>query len=53
MLAGPLCEKCGGATRILAIKPHKRLRRRQTWTVECTACGETRGVPMLGPRRAH
>jgi uncharacterized Zn finger protein len=53
MLAGPPCAECGGATRIVSIEPHKRLKRRQTWTVECTACGETRDVPMLSPRRMH
>jgi hypothetical protein len=53
MLAGPPCQKCGGVTRILRITPHKRLKRRQTWTVECTACGEARDVTALGPRRLH
>jgi hypothetical protein len=53
MLAGPPCEACGGLTRIVSIWPHKRFKRRQRWSVACTACGAQHDVEMLGPRRPH
>ena len=53
ILGGPPCEKCGGATRILSIAPHKRLKRRHMWTLECLHCGTEQAVEMPAPRRTH
>ena len=53
ILAGPPCDKCGGATRIVSIAPHKRLKRRHTWTLECLHCGKEQTVEMPAPRHTH
>ena len=53
MLAGPPCEKCGGATRIMSIAPHKRLKRRHVWTLECVGCGAQQTAEMPVPLRTH
>jgi len=53
ILAGPHCEKCGGPTRIVRIEPHKRLKRRHVWTLECLGCGATRAANMPAPRSTH
>jgi len=53
VLAGPQCEKCGGPTRILRIEPHKRLKRRHVWTLECLGCGAAQAANMPAPRSTH
>jgi len=53
MLAGPHCEKCGGPTRIVRIEPHKRLKRRHVWTLECLGCGAAQAANMPAPRSTH
>ena len=53
ILAGPPCERCGGTTRILQIAPHRRLKRRHVWTLECLACGTTQDAEMPAPERTH
>jgi len=53
ILSGPACEKCGGATRIVSIAPHKRLKRRHVWTLECLQCGTGQAVEMPAPQRTH
>jgi hypothetical protein len=53
ILAGPRCEQCGGATRIVRIEPHRRLKRRHIWTLECLGCGVTHRAEMPAPARTH
>ena len=53
MLGGPPCEACGGATRVLRIEPHRRLKRRHLWTLECTHCGAAHTIEMPIPQRPH
>lgn len=53
IFAGPPCEACGAATRLLSIEPHRRRRRAHVWTYECTACGEIDKVEMPIPRQPH
>jgi len=53
ILAGPHCEKCGGATRIVQIEPHRRRKRRHVWTLECLGCGATYRAEMPAPTRTH
>lgn len=53
ILEGPQCEECGGPTRILRIEPHKRLKRRHVWTLECLSCGATQAVSMPAPQSTH
>jgi len=53
LLSGPACENCGGATRIMSIAPHKRLKRRHIWTVECLHCERQLIVDMPAPQRTH
>lgn len=53
IFAGDPCARCGGATRLISIAPHKRRKRSHVWTFECAACGavETREMPI--PRKPH
>jgi hypothetical protein len=53
ILAGPPCEQCGGVTRIVRIEPHRRLKRRHVWVLECTVCGDTHTADMPAPQRTH
>jgi len=53
VLEGPPCQTCGGITRILAITPHPRQKRRHLWMVECTACGVAQEADMPAPRHIH
>lgn len=53
ILAGPPCEACGGATRIVSIEPHRRLKRRHVWTLECLSCGAEQSAEMPAPDRTH
>jgi hypothetical protein len=53
VLEGPPCQTCGGFTRILAITPHPRQKRRHLWMVECTACGVAQEADMPAPRHIH
>jgi hypothetical protein len=53
ILAGPPCEKCGGTTRIVAIAPHKRFKRRHVWTLECMSCGTAQRADVAAPHRTH
>ena len=53
IFAGPLCARCGGATRLLSIVPHKRRSRSLICTFECTACRAIEKLEMLVPRRPH
>jgi rRNA maturation protein Nop10 len=53
LLAGPPCEQCGGETRIVSIEPHRRLKRRHVWTLECMKCGAKITQEMPAPRRTH
>jgi hypothetical protein len=53
LLAGPPCEKCGGVTRVMRIEPHKRLKRRHVWALECMSCGAQQTADMPAPQRLH
>jgi hypothetical protein len=53
LLAGPPCEECASATRIVSIAPHRRLKRRDVWTLECLTCGAAQTAEMPKPRRTH
>ena len=53
ILAGPQCEECGAPTRIVRIEPHRRLKRRHVWTLECLHCDATQAVSMPAPRYTH
>ena len=53
LLAGPPCERCGGVTRLMRIEPHKRLKRRQIWALECVSCGTEQIADMPAPRHVH
>jgi hypothetical protein len=53
ILAGPPCEECGGDTRVLAIEPHRRLRRRHVWKLECLICATEQAQEMPAPQRTH
>jgi hypothetical protein len=53
ILAGPRCGACGGTTRIVRIEPHRRLKRRHVWTLECLKCGATHRAEMPAPTRTH
>jgi hypothetical protein len=53
LLAGPPCEKCGGVTRLVRIEPHKRLKRRHIWALECLSCGTEQVADMPAPQRVH
>jgi hypothetical protein len=53
VLGGPPCRECGGATRIVAIEPHRRLKRRHVWTLECLICETAQTAEMPAPRRTH
>jgi len=53
ILAGPPCEQCGGQTRIVAIMPHQRLRRRHVWKLECLVCETPQTADMPAPQRTH
>ena len=53
VLAGPPCEECGGATRLVAIAAHRRLKRRHVWTLECLICETAQTTEMLAPHRTH
>ena len=53
LLAGPPCQKCGAVTRLMRIEPHKRLKRRHIWALECTNCGVAQVADMPAPQRTH
>jgi hypothetical protein len=53
IFAGPPCERCGKATRLLSVAQHRRRRRSLTCIFECTACAATDKIEMLMPRRPH
>jgi hypothetical protein len=40
-------------TRIVAIAPHPRQKRRQLWMLECTACKTAHEADMPAPRHMH
>jgi hypothetical protein len=35
------------------IEPHRRLKRRHVWTLECLKCGRTHRADMPAPTRTH
>jgi len=53
IFAGPACERCGGATRLLSIEPHRRRKRSHVWTFECVECGAVDKIEMPIPHRPH
>jgi hypothetical protein len=53
IFAGPTCNRCGGATRLLRIERHRRRKRSHVWTFECTACGAIDEVEIPIPQRPH
>ena len=53
IFAGPPCEDCGGATRLLSIERHRRRKRAHVWTFACIACREVDAVEMPIPHRPH
>jgi hypothetical protein len=53
IFAGPSCERCGGATRLLSTVPHKRRSRSLICTFECIVCHAIEKLEMLVPRRPH
>jgi len=48
-----LCESCGGPTCVTHIEPHKRLKRRHVWTVECCTCGAVQTADLPKPLLTH
>lgn len=53
VLAGPPCDRCGGPTRVIRIEPHKRLKRRHVWSLECFRCGAALMAEMPKPDQTH
>ncbi len=53
IFAGPPCDRCGGAVRLVSLAQHKRRKRSLVCTFECTACGHIDKREMLVPRRPH
>jgi hypothetical protein len=53
IFAGPPCERCAAATRLLGIERHRRRKRSHVWTFECTTCGTVDKLEMPIPRRPH
>ena len=41
------------AGEVVEIEPHKRLKRRHIWALECTSCGTEQKADMPAPQRMH
>ena len=38
LAAGPICARCGKATRLVGVEAHPRLKRNEIRTYECATC---------------
>jgi hypothetical protein len=53
VLTGPRCDYCGGITRLVSIKPHRRRKWSHVRDLECTLCGTAHTVETQIPQHPH